>query len=256
MNNAFIKTLQRLLASKNLMTQLLDKLPFPFELFSPDGKMVFANRAWLELNEIHDTGLLTAQYDILNDPVYNDQENLKDGINKAFCGESSVIHDVALPIHSQDDFISTVEKQFGKAYTDIYLYPLIYKGKPAYVVFISLIKSIYKGRNEIALAKEYMLENWLLDFDLKKIAESSGLSIYHFSRLFKKNTGVTPFLYYKQIKINKLKEKLLDLNLSISGAFDTCGVDYNGNNRLLFKQMTGVTPVQYRNDMLANKKKQ
>jgi AraC family transcriptional regulator len=44
-----------------------------------------------------------------------------------------------------------------------------------------------------------------------------------------------------------MKEKLLDLNLSVSQAFAACGVDYSGYYAKLFRQQTGETPRQYRN---------
>jgi hypothetical protein len=58
---------------------------------------------------------------------------------------------------------------------------------------------------------------------------------------------------HKEVKINKLKEKLCDTNLSISHAFNECGVDYNGNISKLFKQRLGMTPSQYRAMMTKNK---
>jgi AraC-like DNA-binding protein len=34
---------------------------------------------------------------------------------------------------------------------------------------------------------------------------------------------MTPYNYYQDVKINKLKEKLCDVNLSITQVFDECG---------------------------------
>jgi len=255
-NSILTKTIQKLLDNKKLIFHLLDKLPFPFELFSSNGTMVFTNQAWLELNKIPDARMVIERYNILNDPAYNSQKSLKEGIDKAFHGETSAIYNISIPVQNLIDLVSSVEKPFEKVYADAYIYPLMENEKPLYVVFISLVKNIFQGRQEIVLAKEYMQKNWLHGFDLGKIAESSGLSLYHFSRLFKKNTGITPYIYYKQVKINKLKEKLLDPNLSISEAFSACGLDYNGNYRQLFKQIAGATPAKYRNDNLVKRKKQ
>lgn len=47
-------------------------------------------------------------------------------------------------------------------------------------------------------------------------------------------------------KINKLKEKLLDSNLSIAQDFTTCNMDYNGHSARLFKEKVGVSPSAYR----------
>ena len=66
------------------------------------------------------------------------------------------------------------------------------------------------------------------EFDILKTAQTVNLSTRHFQRLFKESTGITPFEYYKNIKIEKLKEKVLDTSLSIEQAFMACGVDYRG----------------------------
>jgi AraC family transcriptional regulator len=47
----------------------------------------------------------------------------------------------------------------------------------------------------------------------------------HFTKLFKKHTGITPHEYYINYKISKLKEKLLDTNLSIAQVFAACNMD-------------------------------
>ena len=52
---------------------------------------------------------------------------------------------------------------------------------------------------------------------------------YHYTRLFKQHTGMTPYNYYQNVKISKLKEELCNTNLSITQVFEECGVDYNGS---------------------------
>ncbi|HCS11004.1 MAG TPA: AraC family transcriptional regulator, partial [Clostridiales bacterium] len=65
-------------------------------------------------------------------------------------------------------------------------------------------------------------------------------------KLFKKHTGITPHEYYSNYKLSKLKEKLLDTNLSISQAFAACNMNYNGYYARVFKEKIGVTPSDYR----------
>jgi len=47
-------------------------------------------------------------------------------------------------------------------------------------------------------------------------------------------------------KISKLKEKLLDTNLSVSQAFAACNMDYNGYYARIFREKTGISPSDYR----------
>ena len=83
-------------------------------------------------------------------------------------------------------------------------------------------------------------------FDLAATAKAACLSKAQFIKLFKKHTGVTPHEYYINYKISKLKEILLDTNLSIAQAFAACNIDYNGYSAKLFKKKVGVTPSEYR----------
>jgi transcriptional regulator GlxA family with amidase domain len=64
--------------------------------------------------------------------------------------------------------------------------------------------------------------------------------------MFKKETGTTPYGYYQDIKIRKLKDALRDTNLSVTQAFAACGVEYSGNLAKVFKEKVGMTPTQYR----------
>ena len=74
------------------------------------------------------------------------------------------------------------------------------------------------------------------------MVKAACLSKAQFIKLFKKHTGVTPYEYYIDYKISKLKETLLDTNLSITQAFAACNMDYNGHSVKLFKERVGVTP--------------
>ena len=95
-------------------------------------------------------------------------------------------------------------------------------------------------------AKEYIENHWLEKFDLNEAAKAACFSRAHFTKLFKKHTGITPHEYYINYKINKLKEKLLDTNLSITQAFAVCNMEYNGHTAGLFREKTGVSPSDYR----------
>jgi transcriptional regulator GlxA family with amidase domain len=83
-------------------------------------------------------------------------------------------------------------------------------------------------------------------FDAGETAKAACLSKAHFTKLFKKHTGITPHEYYINYKISRLKEKLLDTNLSIAQAFAACNMDYNGHSARLFREKVGVSPSVYR----------
>jgi transcriptional regulator GlxA family with amidase domain len=115
-----------------------------------------------------------------------------------------------------------------------------------YVATFLINRRVYRGKDEIAKAKEYIESHWQEPFDGGATAKAACLSKAHFTKLFKKHTGVTPHEYYTNYKISKLKEKLLDTNLSIAQAFAACNMDYNGHSARVFKGKTGVSPSAYR----------
>ena len=54
--------------------------------------------------------------------------------------------------------------------------------------------------------------------------------------------------------MEKLKEKLMDLKLSIADAFAAYNMNYNGHFTRVFKEKTGLTPSDYRKIMLGQKR--
>ena len=132
-------------------------------------------------------------------------------------------------------------------YQDITNFPIFDDaGQVAYVVGIQTVRRVYRGKEEIERAKEYIETHWLEVFDINEMAKAACLSRTHFSRLFKKHTGMTPHDYYVNFKVSRIKEKLSDSNLSISQVFAACGLDYNGYFAKVFKEKTGLSPSQYR----------
>ncbi len=115
-----------------------------------------------------------------------------------------------------------------------------------FVVALLINRRVYRGKSEIEKAKEYLESYWMDKFNADETAKAACLSKAHFTKLFKKHTGVTPYEYYINIKIGKLKEKLLDTNLSVAQAFAACNMDYNGHSAKLFKDKVGVSPSEYR----------
>ncbi|MGI6449195.1 MAG: helix-turn-helix transcriptional regulator [Desulfitobacteriia bacterium] len=103
-----------------------------------------------------------------------------------------------------------------------------------------------RPQENINKAIEFLNECYNEDFSLEDIARVANLSPYHFIRVFKAETGMTPHEYMMDIRIKRIKEMLADKNLSISQAFSYCGMDYNGHFAAVFKRKEGVTPSQYR----------
>ncbi len=83
-------------------------------------------------------------------------------------------------------------------------------------------------------------------FDLEECAKEAGLSPFHFTRLFKKTTGISPSRYFIRQKIAKSQLLLLETEMSIIEIALTVGYENPGHFSQVFKRETGLTPRQYR----------
>ena len=252
---ATLKAFQSAFSNRDTFLQFLDIFPYLIEIFALDGTSVFINRAGCDEMNIADPNEVIGHYNILKDPVIMDVLGLRESVERVFRGETVTITEVRVPYED----LSVRYTQIDKDFSDIKFQKITGFSvqdevqETAYIVMIFETTQTYKNRNEIAKAEEYMKQNWQNEFELEKIAETVNLSPYHFLRLFKQRTGVTPYAYYKEIKINKLKDKLLDPNMNVTQAFAACGVDIHGRYLRFFKEFTGMTPSKYRREKFRTK---
>ena len=238
-----------LLEDQDSLFSVLGLFPIPVEVFSPDGVCLFVNTVFIEIFHILDPSNIIGKFNVLQDPFINDRLGLTDYLQRVFSGEILSVYDVRVPFEEIDNrYLSQRGKPMEhEMYQDITSFPLLREdGTVAYVVTVFLTKRIYQSRMETIKAREYIDTHWLDDFDLDKIAKHSGLGRHHLVRLFKRFIGMTPYSYYQEIKVKKIKEALGDSNLSISEAFTSCGADYSGRFAEAFKRKIGMTPSEYR----------
>ena len=245
MNAEIVQSFHMLVENKEFMFKFMEFFPFPIEVFAPDGLAMYVNRAMLEFCNIPDINFLVGKYNVLKDPVM-EQMGLKDNIQKAFRGEVVVCYDINPPI---DDLVRrglVEEKPFEKAYTDWYFYPIMDDKKLLCLVFVCSVKKVYHDKTELTLAKEYMDTHWQGEYYAEAVAKAANMSVTQLYKIFKQHTGMTPGAYYKRCKIERIKEKLLDKNLSVKEAFAACGEDSRGWILRVFKYITSMTPTEFR----------
>lgn len=81
---------------------------------------------------------------------------------------------------------------------------------------------------------------------IEEFASASGYSPDHFSRIFKKLTGLSPSAYLTSMRIAAAAEKLLDPEMTISMAAESAGFEDINYFSRLFKKETGKTPSEFR----------
>mgnify|MGYP005754516239 CR=1 FL=1 len=103
------------------------------------------------------------------------------------------------------------------------------------------------GRTPVQTAMEYIEENFKEDLALEKIAALVSLSPYHFSRMFKQETGFSPHEYVLTVRIDAAKTLLKTTGLSIKEITYAAGFHSEAHFVSTFKKRTRLTPTAFRN---------
>jgi AraC family transcriptional regulator len=241
-----IDTLKSLFGKEELLARVIECFPYPIQIYAPEGTSVLVNKALLAEYHVNNPDMIVGKYNIFKDPyiVALGQHPM---LRRAFQGETVFFPDVKVPLEDITKRYGVRDLDMEAAYQDITLFPILDDEKRViYVVAFMINRRVYRKKDEIAKAKEYIESHWQEPYNADATAMAACLSKAHFTKLFKKHTSITPHEYYINYKISKLKEKLLDTNLSVAQAFTACNMDYNGHSAKLFKDKVGVSPSEYR----------
>ena len=100
----------------------------------------------------------------------------------------------------------------------------------------------------VSSALHFLEHNYPDDIQIEKLANSLGYSRAHFTMLFTKKTGVSPYYYLTQIRINKAKELLITTKLSIEEISYSVGFSCVGRFSEIFKKYESLSPMHYRKE--------
>lgn len=231
------------------MLHIVKNIPIPIQVFRANGDIIYINNALLKMWNIMDTSQILGKYNLISDPFVHGYPQLSSEIKRAFRGDVVLIQDIRIPLESFWEWNKTRKEAYDvrAVYADILNIPIMNaSGHMLYMLSLFFTSRIYQGNSMVARAREYIENNWRNEFDIDKLSEVACLSPSHLVRLFKKYTGVTPYKYYMNIKVVKLKASLRDKRLSIAEAFLSCGFEYSGNYARFFKMQVGMSPSQYR----------
>ncbi len=100
---------------------------------------------------------------------------------------------------------------------------------------------------EIDAAIAYIHQHINEPLPLSRIASHVAYSPYHFARMFKEKTGLSPIYYVSSIRLQKAKDLLLRTNLSVRDIGLEIGQQSLGTFTTRFTERVGVTPSDFRN---------
>lgn len=96
---------------------------------------------------------------------------------------------------------------------------------------------------------EYVEANLGREIHLNELAETAGLSAFHFAKLFKQSTGASPHQYILQQRLDRAKELLRNPAISLSGISLEAGFADQSHFTNVFRRFVGVTPSRFRSSL-------
>jgi AraC-like DNA-binding protein len=88
--------------------------------------------------------------------------------------------------------------------------------------------------------------NYYKKIKLNDLAQITGMSKYHLSRLFKKHTGYSPHEYLINYRLSQAKDLLKTTDLPIYLIANKLGFSSSSHFVKLFKKETNTTPLNFR----------
>ena len=101
--------------------------------------------------------------------------------------------------------------------------------------------------NRIAVAIEYIRQNFKNQPNLHEVAEKVNLSPFHFQRLFSEWAGVSPKSFLQYISVAHAKYMLKSKQVTLFDAALETGLSGTGRLHDMFIKIDGMTPGEYKN---------
>jgi AraC family transcriptional regulator len=93
---------------------------------------------------------------------------------------------------------------------------------------------------------DWMAEHFAEEINLDQLAARAGLSKFHFHRLFKSATGMSPSRYHLDLRMNAARRLLRETKESIVAVALEVGYTNPSHFAQLFRRETGLAPSDYR----------
>jgi AraC family transcriptional regulator len=94
-------------------------------------------------------------------------------------------------------------------------------------------------------AMEYIRDRLSQDVSLKELAAAVGFSPFHFARLFKRSTGLSPHQYIVRQRVEEARKLLLNGHDPLASIAKQVGFYDQSHLTMHFKRVCGLTPKAY-----------
>ncbi|CAG7634980.1 HTH-type transcriptional activator Btr [Paenibacillus solanacearum] len=97
----------------------------------------------------------------------------------------------------------------------------------------------------IEQTQDYMVSHYQEPLTLESLAQMAGLSVSHYSRLFKKYVGYSPIDYLTHLRVDRAKELLVLSEYRLKSIAGSVGYTDEFYFSRIFKKVTGFSPREY-----------
>ena len=95
----------------------------------------------------------------------------------------------------------------------------------------------------------YIAEHYDMPITVNQLAEIENYNATYYSDWFKQQTGVSPSMYLRYIRINRAKELLEETDYTVMDIAVMVGYSSNSTFTRAFHSVTGMTPKEYREEI-------
>lgn len=99
----------------------------------------------------------------------------------------------------------------------------------------------------VCTAIDYIKAQYMQDLQIETIAKHVAMSQSHLSRLFKKQTGYSPYEYLVKVRLDNAKSLLKKTSLPIAQIAADTGFNSSSNFIYTFHKHMGISPSKFRN---------
>lgn len=105
---------------------------------------------------------------------------------------------------------------------------------------------IHLPRWKLQRVIDYIDSNLATDIHLADLAAIAGLSVFHFARVFKLSTGLSPYQFVHDRRLQRSRDLLADGNLEIAQLALACGFSSQSHFTAAFTKAVGLSPGKFR----------
>lgn len=98
----------------------------------------------------------------------------------------------------------------------------------------------------IMRARQFIAEHQTEDMSVSDVAQAANMSVYYFCKIFHQSTGMTFTKYLARLRIEHVKQQLMNPHVRISEAAYAAGFQSLSQFNRVFHRVSGESPTAYR----------